>query len=127
MSVHYTRRQSYVPPINRPHAVDRWHERTPAEISIEEAWKAAFPVDAPQCNAEAVRLYAPYDMLLIVRAGVLRTELYSDHRTDVTGLFPCSECDDLVDPSRSTTCPWCGATLDELTAGRISITREESR
>jgi len=127
MSVHYTHRQSYVPPINRPHAVDRWHERTPAEVSLTEAWKAAVPVGAPETTADDVRLYAPYEMLLIVRAGLLRTELHRDHRTDLSGLLPCPECGDIVDPVLDEQCPWCDATLDRLCDGRVRISREGSR
>lgn len=121
MAVHYTHRQSYVPPINRPHAVDRWHERTPAEISITDAWKTAVPVRAPETDADDVRLYAPYDILLIVRAGLLRTELHSDHRTDLSGLLPCTACGDPVDPVLTERCPWCDAAVDELGHGRVQV------
>jgi len=44
---HYTHDQSYVPPINRPHAIDQWTDRTPAELPLVDAWKEAIPVDAP--------------------------------------------------------------------------------
>jgi len=121
MPVHYTHQQSYVPPINRPHAPKRWCERTPAEVSIEEAWKVAIPVSAPECQAQDVRLYAPYGMLLLVRGGLLRTALVSDHRTDLSGLLPCPECDDLVDPLRSDACPWCEATLEQLKCGQVTV------
>lgn len=124
MTIHNTQRQSYVPPINRPHAPDQWRTRTPAEISIEEAWKVAIPVNAPECNAQDVRLYAPYDALLLVRGGLLRTVLVSDHRTDLSGLLPCPECDDLVDPLQADTCPWCDSQMEQLKCGNISLTIE---
>ena len=122
MSVHYTYDQSYVPPINYPHAYKRWSERTPAEVSIKVAWMCAIPVEAPECDAQDVRLYAPYDALLIVRGGVLRTALLSDYRTDLSGLTPCSKCNDLIDPLRSETCPWCDTVVGGcLESGRIAI------
>ncbi|MBB6090852.1 hypothetical protein [Halobacterium salinarum] len=123
MSVHYTHQQSYVPPINRPHAPEQWRKRTPAEIDIEAAWKLAIPVRAPECNAQDVRLYAPYDALLLVRGGLLRTALLSDHRTDLAGLFPCPSCDDLVDPIRSDCCPWCDAVLEDVARSSIRVTK----
>lgn len=121
MSYHYTHQQSYVPPINHPHAPQQWRKRTPAEVAIEEAWKVAIPVRAPECDAQDVRLYAPYNALLLVRGGLLRTALISDHRTDLSGLLPCPECDDLVDPMRSGTCPWCESPLEQLECGHISV------
>lgn len=109
---HYTHDESYVPPINRPHAPDMWEDRTPAEISLEEGWKRAIPVRAPECNATFTRLYAPYDILFVVRDGLLRTELNNDGRIDLEGLSTCSECNDLYDPFRAGgTCPWCDAVL----------------
>lgn len=121
MSAHYTHQRSYVPPINHPHAPEQWRKRTPADISIEEAWKVAIPVNAPECDAQDVRLYAPYNALLLVRGGLLRTALVSDYRTDLSGLGPCPECDDLVDPLRSDTCPWCNSPLEKLECGPIRI------
>lgn len=112
MSVHYTHEQSYVPTINKPHAIDQWNDRTPAEIPLIDAWRKSIPVAAPECDAETVRYYAPYDALLIVRAGVLRTVLISDNRTDFSGLSPCESCGELVDPLRADECPWCEATLE---------------
>lgn len=116
MSVHYTHEQSYVPAINRPHAIEQWQGRTPAQLSLVDAWRKAIPVEAPECDAETVRLYAPYDVLLIDRGGVLRTVLYADDRTDLSGLSPCESCEELVDPVRAERCPWCGYHLDVVTA-----------
>lgn len=122
MSLPNTQHQSYAPPINYPHAYKRWSERTPAEVSIEEAWIRAIPVEAPECDAQDVRLYAPYDALLVVRGGVLRTVLLSDDRTDLSGLTPCSKCDDLIDPLRSEICPWCDTEVSGcLKSGEIAI------
>lgn len=120
---HYTHDESYVPPINRPHAPEMWEERTPAEISLEEGWKAAIPVRAPECNARFTRLYAPYNVLFVVRGGLLRTELINDGRIDTEGLSVCSACDELYDPLRaSRTCPWCDAVLpDQRTTGGVTL------
>lgn len=124
MSVHYTHRQSYVPPIKQPHASEQWRDRTPAEVSVEEAWKAGVPVEAPECNAQDVRLYSPYDALLVLRAGLLRTVLLGTRRTDLSELAPCTECGDLVHSILSARCPWCDAVLDEVTSGRVTLRRE---
>jgi len=120
---HYTHDQSYVPPINRPHAVEKWEARTPAEIPLEEGWKAAIPVRAPECNATFTRLYAPYNVLFVVRDGLLRTTLINDGRIDLEGLSVCPECDDLYDPLRASgTCPWCDATLpSQRTTGGVTL------
>jgi hypothetical protein len=129
MSIHYTHEQSYNPPIERPHAETRWTERTPAEPSLRDAWQAAIPVDAPDCDAETVRLYAPYDVLLVVRAGVLRTVLHADDdRTDHAGLSPCEGCGDLVDPVRDARCPWCDAPLATMEVpGGVTLRRGDDR
>ena len=124
---HYTHDESYVPRINRPHAPEMWEARTPAEISLEEGWKAAIPVRAPECNARFTRLYAPYDVLFVVRDGLLRTELHSDHRTDLSGLLPCTACGDPVDPVLTERCPWCDAALDQLGHGRVQVSRRGSQ
>jgi hypothetical protein len=109
---HYTHDQSYVPPINRPHAIDRWHERTPADVTLIEAWKEATPVHAPECEADSTRLYAPYNVLLVERAGVLRTVLHNDGQIDHSGLSECPHCDCVYDPLRSgDTCQWCDGPL----------------
>jgi len=119
MFAHYTHDQSYVPPINRPHAPDMWQDRTPAEVSLEAAWRVAIPVHAPECNASHTRLYAPYDALFVVRGGVLRTVLNNDGRIDTEGLATCAGCDELVDPLRDDECPWCDSPLpaQQVTGG----------
>lgn len=111
MFAHYTHDQSYVPPIKRPHAPTQWQKRTPAEISLEAAWRAAIPVRAPKCNASFTRLYAPYDVLLVVRDGWLRTALPNDGRINTEGLATCASCEELVDPLRDDECPWCDTPL----------------
>jgi hypothetical protein len=123
MYEHYTHAQSYVPSINRPHAPERWEERTPADISLAEAWKDAVPVHAPECDADSTRLYAPYDVLLVERAGTLRTVLYNDGRINPEGLAACPSCDGLYDPLQSSgTCRWCDAPLPtHRTAGGVTL------
>jgi len=130
MFAHYTHDESYVPPINRPHAPDMWEERTPAEISLVEGWKEAIPVHAPECNASYTRLYAPYDILFVVRDGFLRTELNNDGRIDLEGLSACPSCEDLIDPLRAEgTCPWCDTPLPntQQTGGVTLVSGGEQR
>lgn len=119
----YTHDQSYVPPIKRPHAPDRWGERTPAEVSVEEAWKEAVPVHAPECDATSTRLYVPYDVLLVERAGMLRTVLHNDGRIDLEGLSACGSCEGLYDPLRvGGECRWCDAPLSaRRTTGGVTL------
>jgi len=123
MFAHYTHDKSYVPPINQPHAREMWEARTPAKKSLEEAWRAAIPVRAPECNATYTRLYAPYNMLFVVRDGLLRTELNNDGRIDTEGLSICPCCEELIDPLRAQGhCPWCKATLpSRQTTGGVTL------
>ncbi|WP_200530886.1 hypothetical protein [Halorubrum sp. LN27] len=120
---HYTHDESYVPPINEPHAYEQWEARTPAEISLEEGWRAAIPVHAPECNATFTRLYAPYNVLFVVRDGLLRTELNNDGRIDTEGLSTCPSCEELIDPLRAEgNCPWCDAVLpNRQTTGGVTL------
>lgn len=74
------------------------------------------PVEAPGVAGTRVRLYPPYDVVLVVRRGMLRTVLYNDGRLAAPGLHECETCGDLVDPVADASCPWCGAPLGE-TAG----------
>lgn len=113
--------QTFVPPI-KPHAHDRWHQRTPADRPLEVAWRAAKPVDAPAAECSAARLYEPYDALMLIRDGWLRTVLINDGRLNNAGLVMCSACDDLVDPVTDTECPWCGEAQPRTqTCGAITI------
>lgn len=123
MFEHYAHNQSYVPPINYPHAPERWEERTPAEISLEEAWKEAVPVHAPECDATSTRLYVPYDVLLVERAGMLRTVLNNDGRINLEGLSACPSCEGLYDPLHADgTCGWCDALLPtRRTTGGVTL------
>lgn len=127
-STHYTHDQSYVPHINRPHAVEQWTDRTPADIPLVDAWREAVPVHAPECNAHSTRLYVPYDALLVERAGLLRTVLHNDDRIDVDGLSICPNCNGLYDPVwSSSVCRWCGETLPDRrkTSGVTLVTGGE--
>ena len=107
-----------------PHAYDRWSERTPAEVSLEAAWEAAVSVEAPEADATEARLYPPYNALLVVRDGKLRTVLHNDGRIECSGLGTCDACGKLIDPLAGATCPWCGGeTSSERTLGRVTLTR----
>jgi hypothetical protein len=106
------------------HARQRWAERTPAETSLQAAWNQSVAVTAPAADSTAARLYEPYDALLVVKQGTLRTVLYNDGRIDTTGLTECSACGDLVDPVDDETCRWCGAKCGTTgTPGRVTLTR----
>ncbi|WP_152422408.1 hypothetical protein [Halorubrum californiense] len=121
MSVHTNLDQTYLPLIKQ-HARDRWHERTPADRSIEEAWRVATPVDAPAAECSHARLHEPTDALLLVRDGWLRTVLNNDGRLQKAGFVMCDSCDDLVDPITDTCCPSCGDPQPTVqTSGQITI------
>ncbi|WP_254821947.1 hypothetical protein [Haloglomus halophilum] len=123
MSVQHNLDQTYLPLIKQ-HARDRWHERTPAERPLEEAWRVAKPVDAPAARCSHARLYEHTDALLLVRDGWLRTVLINDGRLNTPGLVMCRSCDDLVDPITETRCPGCGeAQPSTQTCGQITIVR----
>jgi hypothetical protein len=122
---HYTHDQSYVPQINRPHAPEQWRTRTPAGLTLVEAWKQAVPIRAPDCDADSTRLYAPYDALLVERSGVLRTVLNNDGRVETDGLSTCPSCNGLYDPLRTEgSCRWCGAPLpSQRTTASVTLVR----
>jgi len=112
-------------PVITDHARTRWEERTPADRPLEVAWRQAKPVEAPAARCTGARLYEPYDALMIVRDGSLRSVLINDGRLDTTGLVLCEACDDLIDPIGDPTCPWCGHTQpSEQTHGAITLVRE---
>jgi hypothetical protein len=110
-----------------PHADRRWAERTPAEPALSAAWDASVRVRAPAADADEVRLYAPYDALLVYRAGVLRTVLNNDGRLECPGLGACTACGNVVDPVSGESCRWCGAETQTEGHGRVAITRGESQ
>lgn len=121
MSVHQNLDQMHLPPI-RAHAHHRWNERTPADRPLEIAWRQAKPVDAPAAECSYARLYEPYDALMLVRMGWLRTVVINDGRLEKDGLLMCDACDDLVDPISDTCCPWCGEPLPAVrTCGPITV------
>jgi len=128
MSAHNNLEQTHVPPIEE-HAQKRWHERTPADRPLEAAWRAGKPVGAPAARCSAARLYEPYNALMVVREGWLRTVLINDGRLAKQGLVMCEACDDLVDPVSDAACPWCGEPQPRTrTCGAITVVREgESR
>lgn len=127
MSAVHNLDQMYLPKIN-DHARERWHQRTPADRPLENAWYAAKHVEAPAANCDHARLYEPDDALLIVRAGCLRTVLINDGRLQRDGLVMCEVCDDLVDPITDAECPWCGERQPaEQTCGRITVVRGGDR
>ena len=121
MSEHTNLDQTYLPLIKQ-HARDRWHERTPADRPIEEAWRIATPVDAPAAECSHARLYEPTYALMLVREGWLRTVLNNDGRLQKTGLVMCDNCDDLVDPIIDTRCPSCGNPQPAVqTCGQVTV------
>lgn len=121
MSVGNTLDQTNVPPIKQ-HARERWHQRTPADRPLAIAWQQAKTVEAPAAQCSDARLYEPYDALLLVRDGWLRTVLINDGRLRNPGLVMCEACDDLVDPISDTECPWCGEPQPaEQVCGQITV------
>lgn len=123
MSIHSNLDQTYLPPIKQ-HARDRWHERTPADRRLEDAWRVAKPVDAPAARCSHARLYEPTDALMLVRDGWLRTVLINDGRLQTNGLVMCESCDDLVDPITDTHCPSCGDQQPAVqTCGQVTVIR----
>jgi hypothetical protein len=96
-------------PRTKHHTHRRWRKRTDATIGVEEAWKQAIKVDAPEVDGERVRLYAPTDSLLMVRDMYLRTVLHADYdRLDVDDYPECEQCNNLNHPDDADTCTWCG-------------------
>lgn len=100
------------PPQITDHARARWASRTPVPdpVALRHAWSRGFEVQASEVDGETVRLYPPYDILLVKRDGVLRTVLNANYdRLDATGYAKCSECGCLHDPLTGSKCRWCGA------------------
>lgn len=127
MSIHNNFDQTYCPPI-KPHARERWQERTSADRPLEAAWRAAKPVEAPAARCAYARLYEPSDVLMLVRAGWLRTVLINDGRLERKGLVMCEGCDDLVDPISDEECPWCGNPQPAVQkCGRITVVRGDEQ
>lgn len=123
MSVCNTLDQTKVPPITQ-HAYERWNQRTPADRPLEVAWRQATPVDAPAAECSDVRLYEPFNALLLVRDGRLRTVLNNDGRLTNPWVVMCDACDDLVDPISETECPGCGEPQPaEQVCGQITVVR----
>lgn len=121
MSAHTNFDQTYLPQIKQ-HARDRWHERTPVDRSIEEAWFIAIPVEAPEADYDHARLYKPTNILLIVRDEWLRTVLNNDGRIQAPR---CDNCDELVESVTSSRCSSCGEPQSLVqTPGRPTITRD---
>jgi hypothetical protein len=106
------------------HAQNRWTDRTQAEISVKEAWEQSVPVEAPEADSTATRLYPPYNALLVVKHATMTTVLSNDGRLDTSGLIDCPSCGDLVDPVDDDTCPWCGAEcVEEVRPGCVTLTQ----
>lgn len=106
------------------HAQEQWAERTPAEMSLKAAWEQSVPVEAPEADSTAARLYPPYDALLLVQHATVATVLNNDGRLNTPGLVECSTCGDLVDPVEVDACPWCGdEQADTPRPGCVTITR----
>ncbi len=109
-----------------PHAEDRWTERTPAEKPLMAAWAESIHVRAPAADADVVRLYAPYNTLLVLRDGTLRTVLHNDGRIDCSALGVCASCENVIDPIEDKTCRWCDSKVQTGGHGQVKVTRGDS-
>lgn len=99
-----------VPPVTA-HARKRWSERaTGADIDVETAWTQSIPVAAPARNCDNARLYAPSDVLLVRRGGVITTVCPANYDSLVTiQLGQCPACGNLdVYSGGGEGCRWCG-------------------
>ena len=88
----------------------RWAERTDSNDpgSLRAAWRQSIRVWSPEVNGEMVRLYAPQDLLLVKRDGVVRTVLHADYtRLEIGGFTRCEHCGNLMNPLEGNDCPWC--------------------
>lgn len=118
------RGQNSVPVTISEHAQERWAERTPAETPLTAAWGQSIPVEAPDVDCTAARLYPPYDALLVVKHATVTTVLHNDGRLNTPGLVECSACDSLRDPVDADTCPWCDAEhTGAVRPGQVTLTR----
>ena len=105
------------------HATARWAARTPVAtpIGLRHAWATGLVMQAPEVDGDEVRLYPPYDLLMVKRGGIIRTVLHADYRRlDATGYQRCHECGDLHDPLTGSECQWCGTTTEMVGAITIS-------
>jgi|APHM01.1.fsa_nt_gi hypothetical protein len=109
------------------HAQDRWTQRTPAEKPLTVAWTESIRVCAPAANADVARLYAPYDALLVLRDGTLRTVLTNDGRINCSALGVCASCKNLIDPIADTTCRWCDSRVQTGAHGQVKVTRGDTQ
>lgn len=121
---------SHCPPII-PHAEERWQKRTPVNepVDIGIAWKKTIIVGAPEIDCDIARLYQPYDLLIVVREGVIKTVLYADHhRLETEGFIYCVHCDCLIDPCKiDRTCTQCDEPITgSRTGGGMTIRLKSS-
>ncbi|EMA30967.1 hypothetical protein [Haloarcula japonica] len=113
------------------HAHERWAERAAtAGTDIETAWHQSIPVGAPERDADMARLYAPCDVLFVVRGGAVTTVCpanYGSLNTD--GLGACTACGNLDSLQYGdTACRWCNTQPQEITLDSgltVTATEEE--
>ncbi|QRV16731.1 hypothetical protein JMJ58_07645 [Haloterrigena salifodinae] len=118
------RGQTQLPITISEHAQEQWAKRTPAEISLKNAWEQSVAVEAPEADSTAARLYPPYNALLVVQHTTVATVLNNDGRLNTPDLVECAACGDLVDPLEGDSCPWCGENRAETARpGRVTLTR----
>lgn len=116
--------QTQLPVEISSHAQKQWAKRTPADISLKTAWEQSVPVEAPEADSTAARLYPPSDALMLVQHTTVTTVLNNDGRLNTPGLDVCAGCDGLLDPVEADTCPWCGeAQAETARPGRVTITQ----
>ena len=113
------------------HAHERWAERAAtAETDIETAWHQSIPVAAPERDADTARLYAPCDVLFVVRGGAVTTVYpanYGSLNTD--GLGACTACGNLDSLQYGdTACRWCNTQPQEITLDSgLTVTATEEQ
>jgi len=113
------------------HAHERWAERAAtAEIDIESAWHQSIPVNAPVRDADMARLYAPCDVLFVVRGGTVTTACPANYDSlDISELGECSSCANLDTLHYGdAACRWCGSEQRqvEMTNG-VTVTYTEEQ
>ena len=120
------RGQTQIPVTISEHAQEQWAKRTPAEISLKNAWEQSVAVEAPAADSTAARLYPPYNALLLVQHATVATVLNNDGRLNTPDLAECTACGNLIDPLEGDTCPWCGeARVETARPGCVTLTRGE--
>jgi hypothetical protein len=91
---------------------------------VGQAWKESFEVEAPEVDGKPY-LYAPYDILIVERAGMLKTVLNAQRwRMSTPSCTKCEACD-LLHPVFDEACRWCGHESDTVSLGNMTIHRRD--